>query len=123
MISPRSYCNQEWGPVQHSYRTTRRGVYYYTTAGHGGYIIPEENLTAKERELLDKIGVTSTTYRSRRGQSGAYRAFEEDCAWALATWFLGVYHAKQDQNVSREHARLTILQWYPEVAKAFGVPA
>jgi len=37
-----------------SYKTTRKGAYYYSCAGHGGYIVKKESLTESERENIDK---------------------------------------------------------------------
>lgn len=52
----RTIAESLWGRGgTHSYRVNRRGVFYFSCAGHGGYVIDPQSLTDHERELLRSL--------------------------------------------------------------------
>jgi hypothetical protein len=53
-IPARHIAKLSWGEVNESYRTNRRGAYYYSCSGHGGYVVDSRCLTPKERAKIDK---------------------------------------------------------------------
>lgn len=44
-----------WGDVNSSYRVNRKGVYYFSCAGHGGYVVDPRALSPKEFEALKEV--------------------------------------------------------------------
>lgn len=60
-----------WGESQ-SVEDIGLGIWFVTTAGHGGYYVPAS--------LLHQIPAEHRAYAKR--WSGDERWFEEDCAWA-----------------------------------------
>ena len=54
-IPARRIAEAMWGTGgTHSYRTNRRGAYYYSCAGHGGYVVDSRCLTDEEKKLIDE---------------------------------------------------------------------
>lgn len=58
-----SYCRRlaenMWGKGgTHAYRTNKRGFYYYSCSGHGGYVVPKESLSKRTLEILNRAGFT-----------------------------------------------------------------
>lgn len=54
-INYRRIAESMWGrDGTTGYRTNRRGAYYYSCAGHGGYIVDADSLTASERSSIEK---------------------------------------------------------------------
>jgi hypothetical protein len=53
----RSLAEMYWGKHgTHAYRTNRKGAYYYSCSGHGGYIVNQNALTKEEIERLTDFG-------------------------------------------------------------------
>jgi len=49
----KTLAEQAWGRGgTHSYKTNRKGVYYFSCSGHGGYIVDLKRLTASEIEAI-----------------------------------------------------------------------
>ena len=46
--------SREWGGDCSSSRTTRRGIRYFSCAGHGGYLVDPSAVTPEEKRLLDE---------------------------------------------------------------------
>lgn len=100
-----------WGSGGTSaYRTNRRGAYYFSCAGHGGYIVDAAALGALEKQAIapyygspepwtryvwanGKRSAFEHPNRQKRGSyridstsytvTGTYYVFEEDCDWAI----------------------------------------
>lgn len=54
-IPARRIAELEWGKGgTTAYRTNRRGAYYYSCSGHGGYVVDSRCLTAQERRRIDR---------------------------------------------------------------------
>jgi len=53
-IPARHIAGLMWGEVNESYRTNRHGAYYYSCAGHGGYVVDNRCLTKRERAKIDR---------------------------------------------------------------------
>lgn len=129
----RSIAAALWGTVNTSYRTNTRGAYYYSCAGHGGFIVAEEAIPAHKREWVEKyvakesairyIGRSGKStlmhgYRTRstrmtynQTESVSFYIFEEDCAYAIAV-MVGINLTKHP--VKEGDARLTFWNWYDE---------
>jgi len=122
-----------------TYKTNRKGTYYFSCAGHGGFVIPVDALTEKEYADISQYVETyeSDVYisndtnkvlvyihpfrvnRSRLGYVGpnGYRQetekfllLEEDCDWALAVKFAGI----KVEGMTEENAENTFYNWYDE---------
>ncbi len=49
----KTLAEQAWGRGgTHSYKTNRKGVYYFSCSGHGGYIVDLKRLSASEIEAI-----------------------------------------------------------------------
>lgn len=91
-----------WGQVQ-DYTEFGDGVFFVSTAGHGGFKVPA-NLN---RQIPDYM----------RKQGGWY---EEDCDWCIPVLVLA--HLFPDPK-RQEAARNTLRNWHPHsYARFFGVP-
>ena len=54
-IPARRIAELMWGRGgTHYYKTNRRGAYYYSCAGHGGYVVDSRCLTTEELQQIDK---------------------------------------------------------------------
>jgi len=85
-----------WGESQ-SVEDIGLGIWFVTTAGHGGYYVP----TA----LVQRIPKEHRAYAKR--WSGDERWYEEDCAWAaVALAFPQFFSA-----TAQAHARETVKQF------------
>lgn len=92
--------NSPWGRVQHCSEVLDGGLapgqaYWASTAGHGGLML-HASIKSKLSEKCVQLG--SEVF-------GEYLCFEEDCAWALAYFELGIDKAMALQ---------TVIAWYPE---------
>lgn len=116
----RSMAQQLWGTVNTSYRTNRRGAFYFSCSGHGGMILDGRCLDAEEASWISKYispDFASETYNTEtggimtftspfnkrahttrfyaRGRSYAYRqtpifVAEEDGGYAIPAVFAGI---------------------------------
>lgn len=115
----RSFAEQAWGcGGTAAYKTSRKGAYYFSCSGHGGYIVDSQALTAEERERIEKyikpqqcevwyqngfvLGYRGPdnfkTKKLVRVRDGAilehklypFYVFEEDCAWSILEKFTDV---------------------------------
>ena len=114
----RSMAESLWGTGgTRAYRTNRRGAYYFTCSGHGGWIVDADALTEAEKRAIqpysDPYYGTMHIFKGwdgkeRRklawqGQRGAFKApyhaekqaktihvFEEDCAWSILHLLTGL---------------------------------
>lgn len=122
-----------------AYKTNRKGAYYFSCAGHGGFVISAKALTASEYEAISKyvtpevmtVYIDNETdavllayhpFRQNAGKlrglgSKGYRAekeelflLEEDCAWALAVVLAGI----MTPDMTKEAAEKTFYNWYDE---------
>lgn len=65
----RTMAEQLWGRGgTHSYRTNRKGVWYYSCSGHGGYVVDPRALSETERAAIQQ---------HNRGMRKAYWVYEE----------------------------------------------
>lgn len=140
----RSFAETNWGRGgTTSYRTNRRGVYYFSCSGHGGYVVDGYALTEDERAEIDKY-VTShsctmvfnpSTQRiiflqnpcTIRTQRYRYNPevhtivkdypiyfFEEDCDWAVLEKFTDIRAKHTMTPAEREKAiNDTFTRWFP----------
>ncbi len=53
-VPARHIAKLSWGDVNAGYRTNRRGAYYYSCSGHGGYVVDSRCLSKHERASIDK---------------------------------------------------------------------
>lgn len=51
----RSIAKTRWGTVNETYSTNRTGAYYFSCAGHGGYLCDPDAFSADEREAITEI--------------------------------------------------------------------
>jgi len=102
-----------------AYKTNRKGAYYFSCSGHGGFVISAEALSADEYNAIsefvkpeiltvyvanddDRVLLAFHPYRRNSGKlrgygPNGYRVveekiflLEEDCNWALAVKFAGI---------------------------------
>lgn len=60
-----------WGPRgTTAYRTNRRGAFYFSCSGHGGYVIDDRTLTDQERAALLHAGFTPDSCWGVRNKDG-----------------------------------------------------
>lgn len=60
-----------WGPGgTTAYRTNRRGAFYFSCSGHGGYVIDDRALTADEKRKLTDAGFTADQCWGVRAANG-----------------------------------------------------
>jgi hypothetical protein len=126
-----------------AYKTNRKGAYYFSCAGHGGFVISAKALTSAEYEALTKYvtpevmtvyidNETDTVllaYHPFRQNSGKLRGvgskgwrtekeelflLEEDCAWSLAVILAGI----MTSDMTKEAAEKTFYNWYDETNPA-----
>lgn len=114
-------------------RTNRKGAYYFSCAGHGGFVIDREAFTQAERDKIDRYGEPERAvayvldgkvcayahpYRRKSSKVSAHATqvstgfyvFEEDCSWCLPVKFAGITTA---QHII-PHAENTFWHWYDE---------
>lgn len=83
----------KWGPSQ-SKRNITRGINFYSTASHGGYIL-SEGMNKRIPEYARELD----------------RHYEEDCDWAIVVIFLPQYF----EDKEREAAYKTLKNWHPTI--------
>lgn len=120
---------RQWGEVNHTYKTTQQGAYYFSCSGHGGFVIAKDALTQEQLQNLEKIGrldgsTGSAIYKDwhwyRVRKTGARRMqetednfnvefydFEEDCNRAIASFVLGINTVDNQEN-EKLHAEGTM---------------
>lgn len=113
----RSFAETLWGRGgTNGYRTNRKGAYYYSCSGHGGYVVDAEALTPEERANIDvyvkaekvfyadhangKNYFLQNPFSVRRQRYHIYPdtvtgytqvyVFEEDCDWAVLEKFTDI---------------------------------
>lgn len=57
------------GEVQQSYKTNRKGAYYFSCSGHGGFIIDSQALSKEENERAKEIWINAFELRIVVGKS------------------------------------------------------
>lgn len=136
----RQIAEARWGRGgTHAYKTNRRGAYYFSCAGHGGFVIAADALTQEEYDAISQYvePMTATVYarndndkvllywhpfRVNTGKIRNYGAagykmveeefflLEEDCDWALAVKFADI----RVEGMTKELAEKTFYNWYDE---------
>jgi hypothetical protein len=120
-----------------AYKTNRKGAYYFSCAGHGGFVLSAKSLSSAEYEALSKyvtpevmtvyvanednsVLLAFHPFRSKSGKlpyAGpmGHRAekeevfmLEEDCAWSLAVMLAGI----MTPSMTKEAAAKTFYDWY-----------
>ncbi|RWI47559.1 MAG: hypothetical protein EOR34_10440 [Mesorhizobium sp.] len=107
----RSIAEAVWGAGgTHSERTNRKGAFYFSCSGHGGFVIDARCLTKEEYERLiphvkpepaqDYGKAINHAYRQRGFKVTHYQVamkedfefflLEEDCDWCLAPLMAGI---------------------------------
>lgn len=132
----RSFAETKWGRGgTRSYRTNRAGAYYFSCAGHGGYIVDAFALSQEERDKINEyvkpedvlaivkpngdVFYVSNPYtaRTRRisysrlytlGEHQIYY-FEEDCDWAVLE---ALTHVRCVGSPSKEEAQRVFEHWH-----------
>lgn len=123
-----------------AYRTNRKGAYYFSCSGHGGFIISAQCLTDDEYKSIsefvkpeimsvyvsnddNRVLLAFHPYRRRSGKvrrygPNGYRivneevfVLEEDCDWALAVKYAGIT-AKEMPDDVKEKADKTFYEWF-----------
>jgi hypothetical protein len=126
-----------------AYKTNRKGAYYFSCSGHGGFVISAKALTAAEYEAMAKYvtpevmtvyvdmetNAVLLAYHPFRQNSGKLRGvgrkgyrvekeelflLEEDCAWSLAVILAGI----MTSDMTKESAEKTFYNWYDETNPA-----
>lgn len=132
----RSIAQSMWGHGgTHAYKTNRKGVYYFSCAGHGGYVLPASVLTKEEYAAVSRYvePKTATVYVDARGKvlyMHPYRTrttklmppwttieeefftFEEDCEWAVLEKFTTI-RVEMGSGTVRDYEG-TFWRWYDE---------
>jgi hypothetical protein len=122
-----------------AYKTNRKGAYYFSCAGHGGFVISAKALSLTEYEAISKYVTPEvmTVYVANEDDSVllAFHPFrlksgklpyagpmghrvekeeifmlEEDCAWSLAVILAGI----TTTDMTKEAAFETFYNWYDE---------
>jgi hypothetical protein len=122
-----------------AYKTNRKGAYYFSCAGHGGFVISAKTLSPTEYKAISKYVTPEvmTVYVSNEDNSVllAFHPFrrnsgklpyagsmghrvekeeifllEEDCDWALAVILAGI----KTSDMTKEAAEKTFYNWYDE---------
>lgn len=138
----RSMARARWGEDPRAVSTSRRGVYWFDCASHGGYIVPVTALTFDERVAIEKFlnpeyataiwdvakerivkfrGPDS--FRTIKYNYGSHRAFEikiffgeEDCDWAVIEKFTDIRRPSAPSDPTQ-----TFWDWFdPENPKVRG---
>ncbi|WP_454287224.1 hypothetical protein [Rhizobium arsenicireducens] len=135
----RSIAEARWGRGgTNSEPTTRRGAFYFSCSGHGGFVIDARALTPEERAAIEPYVSfdTAKSYTWGRHQvlmhpyrtTGAkvaldavteqfdFLLLEEDCDWCLAYVFTGIRH--RNKPAKGEYAQRTFDQWIKPRIKA-----
>lgn len=109
----RNIAESLWGTGgTHSYKCNRRGAFYFSCAGHGGYIVDAAALSDSERAQVTRYVCTEKydryswgkrsrfmhPYRRRGARvpfdcarvTGAFLIFEEDCDWSVLERFTDI---------------------------------
>lgn len=121
-LNSENMMNTPWGKSQ-TVKKIDTGIYFVTTAGHGGYMI--------SRKKAEKFLPANCINRGFLGSPyGGYYCYEEDCAYAVLESFMlsksiGLYKyiesLIQEKNMSMNeyYANLqkTIASYYPDVLK------
>lgn len=126
----------------HARRCNRKGAYYFSCSGHGGFVIDAATLAPAERDALapyvkpEKYTLyTWGTHRRvmfngrTRGfrvphtaarRDGQFYVFEEDCEWSLVYVCTSIRAASHDPIAAEAEAPRVFWRWYdpsnPEVA-------
>jgi hypothetical protein len=128
-----------------SYKSNRKGAYYFACAGHGGFVVSASALSKEEYATLSEYVETFSTdyyisngtnkvllamhaFRTRSSSlrgvgSSGYRVekeefflFEEDCDWSLLVKFAGIMTG----DMTKEKAEEIFYSWFdmgnPKVA-------
>jgi hypothetical protein len=122
-----------------AYKTNRKGAYYFSCSGHGGFVISAKALSAAEYEAISKYVTPEVmtvyvddfdnqvllVYHPFRRNTGKLRSYsrggyrvekeeifllEEDCEWALAVKFAGI----MTKDMTKEAAEKTFYNWHDE---------
>lgn len=122
-----------------AYKTNRKGAYYFSCAGHGGFVISAKTLSPTEYKEISKYVTPEvmTVYVANEDNSVllAFHPFrlksgklpyagpmghrvekeevfllEEDCAWSLAVVLAGIMTA----DMTKDAAAKTFYNWYDE---------
>lgn len=59
-INTRHIASLIWGAIQHSTPTSIKGVSYFMSAGHGGFVAEGTCFTPEQREVIDLFGIKPT---------------------------------------------------------------
>ena len=123
-----------------SYKTNRKGAYYFSCSGHGGFVISGSALSEDERNKIsefvspeimtvyidnetNKVLLAFHPFRRNSGKlrgygSAGYRIveeeiflLEEDCNWALAVKFAGI----MVKDMTVEAADKTFFNWFDKI--------
>jgi hypothetical protein len=141
-MNTRLIAQKMWGECNAAYRTNTKNAYYYSCAGHGGYIVKAEALTEEQKENISKFEkplriqeltddngkVWGTNYNdipsSCRSQTRFkappnakwidkwFYVFEEDCAWAILEKFTNI--RLKNSITTDDIIEKTFNQWYKE---------
>jgi len=122
-----------------AYKTNRKGAYYFSCSGHGGFVISAKALSAAEYEALtkyvtpevmtvyvanedDSVLLAFHPFRTNRGrlpyagpmghrvEKEEVFLLEEDCDLALAVVLAGI----MTKDMTKEAAEKTFFDWYDE---------
>lgn len=92
-----------WGAIQDR-KQVAPGVWWVSTAGHGGILLSQERWDAMPERFRDTFA--------------GPRAFEEDCDWALVAYVFS--DVARGTGVSTEDARKVVERWHPNALKGGG---
>lgn len=129
----RSMAESNWGTHgTTSYKTNRKGAFYFSCSGHGGFVIDSRCLSEEELNKMRTYLKSETAHEVVRSD-GSVRRFrgpfsrqtlkytphfetirsveiffaEEDCDWAVPVVVAGI----KIESMERENAIRSFLQW------------
>lgn len=132
----RNIAESMWGTGgTSSSKTTRKGVYFFSCAGHGGYVLPATALSETEYNAIKQYiqpeeatvyisqingkVVYMHPYRTRSSkifkpwtiEKEEYFVFEEDCAWSILEKFTDI-RLKKRSNDHEKYINQTFWNWF-----------
>ena len=123
----RQFAYNLWGTVNGSYKTNRKGVYYFHCAGHGGYIVDGMALTKPEQELINKDmppHYTVVSYNINTGENVkmfnpfSFRShqitYKPSCESYMENYPIYVFEEDCDWSILEHHTDIRIAEKFRE---------
>lgn len=126
----RRFAETAWGRGgTKALKTTRKGVYYFSCSGHGGYVVDASRLSKEEYDAIRPFArpdnclvvylrnsgkvtfwqnpwsVSKQSYKIYQDSEKIYREvffFEEDCAWSILEKFTNIRLKESSHKLSKK---------------------